>query len=396
MILQHDSINIPSPIPNQAGPALSGAGMMYLPMQNANPYHHLLALQPNLNSINTATRLDPEQYYRQSQQLSGNRVDNSAPKNIPLPAVQTSFGTGHLPLIHPSVSASQSSIQNYQNQLSYLKSNDSLEQFQRPTFTHNYDRGLLDIAHGPSTSNPCTYAAIDDKKLTAEIMQLYIANPVYNRIAVMVARVAQKSYGSEKRFLCPPPGVVFDLEEFSKLRKTDSSEKPKIISKVFIKQLPSNCLTLYFQSNVDSTTIKTLFVSDSDRIKDFQVQLKLIVNGEYDLGSFYSNDIKVISKPSKKKQTQKTNDLSIESGSKIALFNRLRSQNVNTRYLFVNRDTGAVQASSKMWGIFYIHLVSLRVIEIMSLCPQAHANNGLICIWTSTLLKNNSSRLTPE
>ena len=224
-----------------------------------------------------------------------------------------------------------------------------------------YEMDPNSICNKPVTSNLILPQA-PDQIMTCEVMQKFLSKKSFNSISVNVSRVAQKSYGSEKRFLCPPPAIFFNLKEYAKLRegapdREDQPDSHNILGKVFIKQLPQNSLPLQSNLLCDSQTVKNLFVSDSDHVKDFQVQLKLIYNN-YDLGSHFSSDIKVISKPSKKKQTQKSNDLCIESGSKIALFNRLRSQNVNTRYLVGDKEQMSVRASSKIWGIFFIHLVN--------------------------------------
>ena len=80
---------------------------------------------------------------------------------------------------------------------------------------------------------------------------------------------------------------------------------------------------------------KQLFINGvEEKNKKIQIHVKLLdPSTNRLLNDFYSNPIKVISKPSKKRQNAKNADLCIHHGSMVSLFNRLRSQTVSTKYL---------------------------------------------------------------
>ncbi|KAK5913142.1 hypothetical protein CesoFtcFv8_002955 [Champsocephalus esox] len=185
-------------------------------------------------------------------------------------------------------------------------------------------------------------------------------------ITILHAKVAQKSYGNEKRFFCPPPCVyiggpgwrvmqnhlkaaghgdaVYRVCGFLCLDNTSHSQADAY--KLMFNEQPNSRMF---------ASAKSLFISDQDKRKHFCLLLRLFLGNRQEVGSFQSRMIKVISKPSQKRQSMKNADLCISSCSRVALFNRLRSQTVSTRYLSVDR--GAFIASAKQWTAFTIMLV---------------------------------------
>ncbi|NXX95915.1 RBPJL protein, partial [Centropus bengalensis] len=187
----------------------------------------------------------------------------------------------------------------------------------------------------------------------------YLQLPAEQTVLILHAKVAQKSYGNEKRFFCPPPcvylsGPGWKLKQETKGERLGGSPGPSRRGEAGGDELelptPSLCPCQGFGC------AKALYISDADKRKHFRLVLKLFFRDGQEIGTFHSNLIKVISKPSQKKQSLKNTDLCISSGSKVSLFNRLRSQTVSTRYLSV--EEGAFVASARQWGAFTLHLAN--------------------------------------
>eukprot|EP00051_Salpingoeca_urceolata_P019586 m.287565 g.287565 ORF g.287565 m.287565 type:complete len:528 (+) comp19445_c0_seq4:1886-3469(+) len=166
-------------------------------------------------------------------------------------------------------------------------------------------------------------------------------------VTLINARVVQKSYGSEKRFFCPPPCISLSGSRWR--------DNPNGTVCVFVGM--GEAAEDYYHVDLEETDFvgmaRNLYISDQDKRKSFYLHLKVFYSNQRDIGTFCSKPVKVISKPSKKKQSSANLDMCIESGSEICLFNRVRAQAGSTRYLCGATDQGFA-SSTKRWGSFVI------------------------------------------
>ncbi|XP_043944926.1 recombining binding protein suppressor of hairless-like protein [Protopterus annectens] len=228
------------------------------------------------------------------------------------------------------------------------------------------------------------------KTVTKDVMRQYLQIRPDQTVVILHAKVAQKSYGNEKRFFCPPPCVYLSgpgwklkQEQLKANGLGDSSWK--LFGYMGLDSMgnrQAGALKLNFEDQSDSRKFgcaKALYISDADKRKHFRLVLNLFFSNGQEVGTFYSKMIKVISKPSQKKQSMKNADLCISSGSKVSLFNRLRSQTVSTRYLSV--EGGAFIASARQWAAFTLHLVDDHYSR-----DEFHLREGYICYGSAVKL----------
>ncbi|KAI9262768.1 beta-trefoil DNA-binding domain-containing protein [Sporodiniella umbellata] len=160
-----------------------------------------------------------------------------------------------------------------------------------------------------------------------------------NKMTCYYSAVAQKSYGTEKRFLCPPPRV--------------SIEQASVTF-----QLSTAILCESRQEQVSQSldqgqgNLRYLFVN-AHKAKQFQLELNLLYQ-QLPVASFCTQPIAILSKPSKKKK----NTTGILPFSRVSLYNRINSQTVRTKYMTVHQDN--LWAHDTTWSPFEIIAEQVR------------------------------------
>lgn len=175
------------------------------------------------------------------------------------------------------------------------------------------------------------------------------------------AAVAQKSYGTEKRFLCPPPVVHIEGPVWH-MRSQQLSMA--IISETGERAFEQRAA---LDSSMTSS-FKFLHVTSTAKAKSFQLSLDIAEPppsaagtdaSDAPLGrvwaSFDSAPVTIISKPSKK--TAKTRNIAscILAGGPVSLFNRINSQTVRTKYMTI--EHAQLCASNIAWSAFNVNVV---------------------------------------
>lgn len=181
-----------------------------------------------------------------------------------------------------------------------------------------------------------------------------LPTPSMTTVVCLHAAVAQKSYGNEKRFLCPPPVV----------RVEGPLSQPRAQQLAMRIVTETGERTNEQRATLDETmhaSFKTLHVSGPAGFKAKNFQLVLDISdpdsalGSTPWASFESSQVAIISKPSKK--TAKTRNMSscILAGGPVSLFNRINSQTVRTKYMAV--EQGRLSASNSAWSAFNVTVV---------------------------------------
>ncbi|KAI0320359.1 hypothetical protein OF83DRAFT_1053296 [Amylostereum chailletii] len=244
--------------------------------------------------------------------------------------------------------------------------------------------------HLPSSSTPKSTNASGKRKLEdadAEDPHPKIRRVVREHVAQDPARVvpmttiiclhaavAQKSYGSEKRFLCPPPVVHIEGPVWH-MRSQQMSMS--VVSETGERNFEQ-------KAALDSSmtaSFKFLHVTGTAKAKSFLLSLDIaeppstpvtVPEGESIptgrvWASFDSAPVTIISKPSKK--TAKTRNISscILAGGPVSLFNRINSQTVRTKYMTI--DNNQLCASNVSWSAFNVNVVR-RTQDLNNVAPQ--------------------------
>lgn len=236
------------------------------------------------------------------------------------------------------------------------------------------NRSDPELANGMRVLSLHSQSYID--RVPDEISRFCAAN---NRLAfgerhviIHTPRVGQKSYGNEKRFLCPPPVVTLlgarwwdppngaqRQPPIINIRLSDEGPQPDATAqwttsqgRVFDEGVGS-AFTYGEDPFVGRAPGKHLHITDGDKDRSREVRAQVTLRAQpilgshavgagntadIELGTWTSKEIKIISKPGKRRQNTRSSELCMSTGTTVSLYNRIRSQNTTTRFLAISKS----------------------------------------------------------
>jgi recombining binding protein (suppressor of hairless) len=190
-------------------------------------------------------------------------------------------------------------------------------------------------------------------------------------VVCLHAAVAQKSYSTEKRFLCPPPVIHVDGPAWQ-LRTQQFGMS--VVSETGERSFEQKAK---LDDNMNGS-FKFLHVAGTGKAKSFYLSLDIAdppgasdeEDGEDEKdeeddpsetaapriwASFDSAPVTIISKPSKKTSKARNVTACILAGGPVSLFNRINSQTVRTKYMTI--ESSQLCASNTTWSAFNVNVV---------------------------------------
>lgn len=211
-------------------------------------------------------------------------------------------------------------------------------------------------------------------------MQQQQQKPMTSTVTCYHASVAQKSYGSEKRFLCPPPIVMMSNAKQSPIVSMS------VVCETGDRQLEQRTL---LDENLRGS-FKYLFVTGTAKAKQFCLRVNLNnqqqqqqQQAQQPYASFFSSPISIISKPSKKTAKARNISTCLFTNSYVSLFNRINSQTVRTKYM--TSENKQLCAKHSSWSPFEIIVVRQ---PNQAANPENHSVSVPITYGTEIILKD--------
>lgn len=179
-------------------------------------------------------------------------------------------------------------------------------------------------------------------------------------ISCLHAALSTKSYGSEKRFLCPPPIVHLETprrallnHEFTMMAVTDNGDQ-------------CSCQKMSLEDEETSSfSFKKLHVGGAAKTKSFRLELS-ISHPERDSYSessrcwaaFESAPVIIASRAPTKTISRRNMAHYLFDGGPVSLFNRVNSQSARTKFMTIHDSQLCWSGST--WSPFEIHVVKIR------------------------------------